>query len=36
MDKTSIFNQFRGICGDVLIEVTKKLNKSFNHTLWRR
>ncbi|HPD85790.1 MAG TPA: transposase [Proteiniphilum sp.] len=33
MDKTSILNQYRGICGDVLIELTTKLNKSFKSFL---
>ena len=33
MDKTSILNQYRGICGDVLIELTKKLTKSFKSFL---
>ena len=33
MDKTSILNQYRGICGGVLIELTTKLNKSFKSFL---
>jgi hypothetical protein len=33
MDKTSILNQYRGICCDVLIELTTKLNKSFKSFL---
>lgn len=33
MDKTSILNQYRGLCGDVLIELTTKLNKSFKSFL---
>jgi hypothetical protein len=33
MDRTSILNQYRGICGDVLIELTTKLNKSFKSFL---
>ena len=33
MDKTRILNQYRGICCDVLIELTTKLNKSFKSFL---
>jgi len=33
MDKTSILNQYRDICGDVLIELTTKLNKNFKSFL---
>ena len=33
MDKTSILNQYRGICSDVLGELTTKLNKSFKSFL---
>jgi hypothetical protein len=33
MNKTSELNQYRGICGDVLIELATKLNKSFKSYL---
>ena len=33
MDRTSILNQYRGICSDVLGELTTKLNKSFKSFL---
>ena len=33
MDKTSILNQYRGICSDVLGELATKLNKSFKSFL---
>lgn len=33
MDRTSILNQYKGICSDVLGELTTKLNKSFKSFL---
>ena len=33
MDKTSLLNQYKGICGDVLNKLTTKLNKSFKSFL---
>ena len=33
MDKTSVLNQYRGICRDVLNKLTTKLNKSFKSFL---
>ena len=33
MDKTSLLNQYKGICGDILNKLTTKLNKSFKSFL---